>query len=398
MDEHRKTFPERVRSFVTRTLYLSPAEQAAEPEPEKRRLRPYVRRTLTAAGILLLVGFVSLVFHWAMWPYKAPEATGFAGRQVIQRSWTDADGRVITESWEREKKLWDWLELLIVPIVLAGGASWLNWSERKAERKIAEERRQADQRIADARIKAEREIAEDRQQEERLQAYFDKMTDLLLEKGLRDSQDEDEVRSIARTRTLTVLRTLDETRKGLVVRFLYEAGLIHRDRPIVSLRGTDLGRAELSEADLHGADLSETDLSEANLSDAHLGEANLNETNLGEAVLSRAVLFGACLTGAYLSEAHLYGADLCKAILSKAVMIGADLRGGRLSGAVLSGAVLSGAALSEAVLSGANLSGAILIDANLSRAILTGAVVTEAQLAQAASLEGATMPDGTVHD
>jgi uncharacterized protein YjbI with pentapeptide repeats len=49
--------------------------------------------------------------------------------------------------------------------------------------------------------------------------------------------------------------------------------------------------------------------------------------------------------------------------------------------------------LSLADLSGADLSGAVL-----SKADLTGATVTDEQLAQAASLEGTTMPDGTVHE
>ncbi|NLF01723.1 MAG: pentapeptide repeat-containing protein [Anaerolineales bacterium] len=355
MDEHRKTFPQRVRSFVTRTLYLSPAERAAETEPEERRLRPYARRTLAAAEVLLLVGALGVVLYWAIWPYKAPEWTGFGGH-------------VKAEDWEREKKLWDWFELLIVPVALAVGAFLLNRSERKAERRIAEERRQADQRIADDRIKAERGIAEDRQQEERLQAYFDRMTELLLEKGLRDSQDDDEVRSIIRTRTLTVLRTLDATRQGLVVRFLHEAGLIYRGSSIVSLQ----------EADLRGADLSEANLREANLSRANLGEAVLSRADLGEADLSRAILG--------------------KADLSRAVLIGADLREAILSETDLIGAHLGVVDLRGANLSRANLSGADLSRADLGYTNLTEAIVTEEQLAHAKSLEGATMPDGSVHD
>src|SRR6185436_681231 len=60
------------------------------------------------------------------------------------------------------KTLWDWMELLIIPLILAVGAFFLNRSERKTER----------------------EIAKDRQQEQALQSYFDQMTELLLEKDL----------------------------------------------------------------------------------------------------------------------------------------------------------------------------------------------------------------------
>ena len=60
----------------------------------------------------------------------------------------------------------------------------------------------------------------DNQRETALQTYIDKMSELLLEKHLRTSQPEEEVRKIARVRTLTVLRGLDANRKGSVLQFL----------------------------------------------------------------------------------------------------------------------------------------------------------------------------------
>ena len=63
-------------------------------------------------------------------------------------------------------------------------------------------------------------FAEDRQQETRLQTYFDRMTELLLEEGLRESEKGDETRSIARTRTLSTLRALNVERKQYLIRFL----------------------------------------------------------------------------------------------------------------------------------------------------------------------------------
>jgi uncharacterized protein YjbI with pentapeptide repeats len=70
-----------------------------------------------------------------------------------------------------------------------------------------------------------------------------------------------------------------------------------------------------------------------------------------------------------------------------------DLRGANLSGANLHEAVLIRADLSDANLRGATLLGAYLRGANLERA-----EVTDEQLAQARSLEGATLPDSTVHE
>jgi uncharacterized protein YjbI with pentapeptide repeats len=69
-----------------------------------------------------------------------------------------------------------------------------------------------------------------------------------------------------------VLPTLDEHRKGRVVQFLNEAGLIAKGRPVLDLGGADLQRAHLFEADLSGASLGGADLREANLSEANLSE------------------------------------------------------------------------------------------------------------------------------
>lgn len=84
----------------------------------------------------------------------------------------------------------------------------------------------------------------------------DKFSVLLLpDNNLRESNKVSKVRTIARARTLTVLRSLDGERKGNVVQFLYESGLIAdknvgapSKNPIVNLSG-----AKLEGADLKGA-------------------------------------------------------------------------------------------------------------------------------------------------
>ena len=239
-----------------------------------------------------------------------------------------------TNNWSwaglRGKTLYDWLQLLIIPVVLAVGGYLFNYTTSRTER----------------------EIASDQQRGDTLQAYIDSMSALLLEKNLRNSAEEDEVRTIARVRTLTVLPRLDKIRKASVVQFLYESGLIHKDKKIIDLKGADLMEAYVVGAILVGADLSA----------ANLHRATLGFTNLSAANLSRAYMFGANLSRANLSAANLSGA----------YMFGAWLRSADLDGADLGGATLGGADLS-------------------------GAKVTDKQLAEAASLKGATMPDGTKH-
>jgi uncharacterized protein YjbI with pentapeptide repeats len=131
-----------------------------------------------------------------------------------------------------------------------------------------------------------------------LQAYFEAMTGLLLPpNNLRESAEGSEVRSIARARTLAVLRGLEgredkkSARKGSVLRFLYEARLIGSEEKDVVVG--------LSGADLMGADLSFANLSQANLSGADLSQASLIGT-----LLSGADLSGTDLSGTDLSEAR----------------------------------------------------------------------------------------------
>lgn len=265
------------------------------------------------------------------------------------------------DEYHRGKTLWDWMELLVVPIVLATGAWWLNKSERENEHEIAEKNREEDGRIAD-----------ERRHQSTLEAYFDRMVELLLEHDLMDNESERKVLStIARTRTLAVLRSLDANRKGHVVQFLYESGLISTERVVVNLSEADLSGANLFWANLRGAHLSKVNLSEADLS----GLVDLRDAHLIRTNLQRTDLIGADLRGAKL--------------------IGADLRRAKLSGAHLNNIDLSMADLCGASLIGADLSGADLSNVDLNGVYLFGATVTDEQLAQAKSLEGAMMPDGT---
>jgi uncharacterized protein YjbI with pentapeptide repeats len=289
----------------------------------------------------------------------------------------------------QSKTLWDWMNLLMVPLILTGGALLLNRSQRDTERQRIEER-----------SSLEHEIETDRQQEEALQAYFDRIIELVLKEKLSKFSPE-EVRNVARTRTLTVLRGLDAKRKGMVILFLKDSGMIDREA-VIDLSGADLreaiitfanlSRVNLSEADLSGADLHGTNLSKSYLSAANLTGADLSASNLTGADLFEANLNGANLNLTKLSKANLNGADLRACRLNEA-----DLREANLSGVNLNVGDLVGANLRGANLGGAQLLGADLREADLSQADLSGTQITEAELEKAKSLEGTTMPDGTKH-
>jgi len=227
--------------------------------------------------------------------------------------------------------LWDWIKLPVVPAAIAAAGLWFN--RQQQERQRADDWRQQERAL---------DIADQRAQDDALQAYLDQMSLMLTnkERPLRRAQPGDDLSVVARARKLTVLtklekkRKLDKDRKGSVLQFLYESGLITKDRRIL-----DLSKADLFMADLYWAKLS---------------EANLH--------------------GVYLIKANLIQADLVKADLSGAYLIEADLI--------------------RADLSEANLSNAWLRHANLSSA--TG--LTDEQIIAARTLEGATMPNGQKYE
>jgi len=219
--------------------------------------------------------------------------------------------------------------------------------------------------ISRRNLEQQRIIEERRFQDDALQTYYTQLGDLLTEHALKKTKPEDDVALLARAQTLTVMRRLDASRKGDLVRFLYDAGLISGDSAIVKLRRADLRGAFLGRADLRGAFFSE----------ANLGSADLSSALLGGASLSLAGLRGAFFSDSDLREANLRGAFLD----------GADLRGANLRGA--------------------DLRGASLIDANLGSADLrladlfhaTGKTSEELKQ-QAASLNFATMPNGQKYE
>jgi hypothetical protein len=188
---------------------------------------------------------------------------------------------------------WDWMDLLIVPVVLAIGGYLFTSSQNRATQAAAERRAQ----------------------DEALQAYLDVMSQLLTDekRPLHRAQIGDSLSSVARARTLAVLPRLDGERKARVVQFLYESGLIAKGRPILDLLRADLRGANLLGVGLRGADLN----------GAHLSGAHLFRTDLKWAVLSFADLSGADLRRVDLLEADLWDTDLSGADLWRASLRGA---------------------------------------------------------------------------
>jgi len=296
---------------------------------QRIKQHPVATVLIPLSALLVVLVILGYVFNWGwtgLSPYIPP---------------------IKDSNFQRGKTLWDWMQLLFIPIVLAVAGFWFNHRERKIEQQ---------------RVEADREISFDNQREAALKEYIDKISDLLLEKHLQESPPESEVRKVTRVRTLTVLPRLDSRRKRTVLQFLYEAGLINKNNPIVDLQGVDFTDIFMRERDLHGAMLYKVNLSGADLSGANLSEADLSDASLG--------------------------------VNYKVLSVDKD---GEPDQVETERTYLGGANLSGATLRNTDLRGAYLDSADLSDANLTSAKVSPEQLAKAKSLQGATMPDGSTH-
>jgi len=119
---------------------------------------------------------------------------------IGERRWKKAADEEVQPS----KTLWDFLQLLIVPAILVVIAILFNASQESRDRDRAENARR----------------------DATLDAYFAQMSDLMLKHELLKAGSASPVKQVARTITLATVRRLDGERKGEVVRFLDEAGLL----------------------------------------------------------------------------------------------------------------------------------------------------------------------------
>ena len=191
-----------------------------------------------------------------------------------------------------DKSLFDWADAVATPIivvVIAGAFGLMSLRTGK-------------------RAQAERELQDDRAREETLVSYLDRIAELVLEKGLAESEIYSPERAIAIARTHNALTKLDGPRKGLLVRFLNASRLIRNGQTIIPLSLADLTNSNLSSADLRACDLSGANLSDADFHNADLRECNLENCVLRNEQLAKCdYLAGAILpNGDVATEQTLY--------------------------------------------------------------------------------------------
>lgn len=312
-----------------------------------------------------------------------PESPSFVKRGKLWVPETGQRPSLLERFWHwtgfKEKKLWDVLQLLIVPTALAIGAFYLQ----------------------DTAKHRDQQLADDRTKQETLNRYFDQISTLLFEKKLRTAKEGSEARIVMRARTLTALRSLDGERKGQLIRFLLEADLLFSSKngqsAIENEKRDEIFRVFgirtlLDGANLDEANLSGTDLNGVNFSTASLNAANFDGANLESTSLHDTSLINASFIGANFSEVS-FPTNIVGANFSKSYCLKASFAKANLSGASFKQAVLRAVDFEDANLTRADFSGAVLIETNLDEKNSFGSINLDAPI-----LCKTTMPDGKISD
>ena len=208
------------------------------------------------------------------------------------------------------KTLWNWLELLIVPLALAAVGFAFTAAQSARDNRRDDRRAEIDRTLADRRAAADRALAQDRQREETLQTYLQQMSDLLLERHLASTRLGAQQRVLASTLTLTVLRRLDGERKGVVLRFISDAQLINSEDPKLTLDGADFRGAIMDGAALDHPHLVRVDLRGASFRSALLlfgdfKSADLRGADFSNTIQDYSSFTATCLSGATFAQATL---------------------------------------------------------------------------------------------
>lgn len=200
----------------------------------------------------------------------------------------------------RGQKLWNWLDLLIVPVMLALGAFFLNLSADQRQNKLENERKQ----------------------QETLKSYFSQVKDMLIKDSLQSkieskmaeknpsmnkngvyfNQPQLSFREKATIEALTsiVLRELDEKRKRQAIKFLAKSKLItypecnskdkfrkydnYNKKEFISSLDLDIDSSFDSQISMSEAKLNEVDLSSLDLSCINFTGTDLSGTKFDNSI------------------------------------------------------------------------------------------------------------------
>lgn len=257
--------------------------------------------TLGIVMVLVLIGLIGLGYNH--------DWTGF-GAQV------GSNGEKVAP-----KKLWDWLQLLVVPTVLSFVAFFLNRAIKRTEQKRSQEQIE----------------------EESLRNYFNSISDLIVSNSEDLTKAGTMIRNAAIARTISTLRYIKSSeRTATIIRFLWATRLL-------SDNDDKHSSGILFNANLRGANLSGAELVNANLTNADLSGCMLVGTNFSSSHLSLSIVVEANLTNANFTRAYLDKVDFSFSNLSNTVLFRTFLREANLMFVKLDGAFILDSDFSGAI-------------------------------------------------
>ncbi len=295
------------------------------------------------------------------------------------------------------KTLWDWLELLIIPLVIFGLGYILN-----------------------SNLKTRDEInTSNNRRDELLRNYFSEYSKL--PQNFPDEEFFQFSVNILKAQTMSLLPRLDGERKGFLLQFLVESGLLNLQNTRLQLSradfsGLNFDYIDIRDVNLHGNNFENSVIDKLTIHDSNFGSgfyrnvsflggtfyntnfeyANFVNANLYQAKFIKCEVGIANFTKAFLRKSSFRNSRVFRANFTKANLKNVDFENAALDMTVFDGAKLQKANFTNVDLNHARFTGAKLNGAILDGANLKGAIISRKQLSKVTSMLGATLPDGTV--
>jgi uncharacterized protein YjbI with pentapeptide repeats len=221
-------------------------------------------------------------------------------------AWTGFGKSTKDDKIEPAKTLFDWLDLLIIPLSLG----LLGWLYKEAEKSQAE--------------RSEKE----KSRNESLNSFFNVITDLQQKNDLSGNPS-NQAKAMAKTRINMTLSQLDGARKGQVLQFLYESDLIDVS-PKLKLLGANFNEAILDQIVLGGSEIRGAFFKNTSIKDANLNGIIFNSCNLENANLSGSLVVNSNFAYTNLRNSKMKNMDLTTVEFEGADLTKADLRGSKI--------------------------------------------------------------------
>lgn len=249
--------------------------------------------------IIIIIAFSLYIGYNAIFPYDSPEWMGLAPYDAVKNG-------------PEPKKLWDWLDLLIIPLSVAIiGWIYKEYEKSKDEKKDFENK-----------------------QNETLDSYFRVISDLIIKSNLLDINLNKESKIIARTRTIVAIEILNDERKGQVLQFLYESKLINNN--IIELLGANFKSSEVSGIVLKDTTIKGVYFCDSKFIRSYLDRSvftacdftnsDFSDSSMQNTNLSYTKLINCKLINIDLTTVDFEGADLTNADLTNSIILESQLK------------------------------------------------------------------------